>query len=237
MAKRSAHGLGSSHADAGDAGPKEPSAEVLVVYQPRGEEQGDVWHPAYGTMDLPDGWAFLPRGDAFLTRHVKKGVHWVLKGRRNRKGGYTPVLGVYAPEAAIEAAIAAASDTEQKRRRQRRSSIEQRVRAEERYRLEFEKACREFLHFTPEYQRLAEEIARGVSEWACQVGSGRVARTSKLAIPQKVELAVRAYIRHRDTRYESKLPPFFAEDEEEYRFVKAQAHDEVDRFLASHRCG
>lgn len=219
-----------------DTGSSEPAKQILVIYRSRPEEEGDFWTPQYGNVCIPDGWEFLPRGNAFVTRQVKKGPHWVLKGRYNRRGGYTPVKGIYAPSSAIEAARAAAAATEARREKIRQKSRIRREKADEKYHQEFEKACLQFLDFTPIHSDLAQEIAGGTTAWACEKHSGRVGRTDQISLMDKVTLAVRAYIRHRYTDYESSLPDFsdyFAD--EAYREVKADAHYDVDRFLEEHR--
>ncbi len=50
----------------------------LAVYDTRSDDDGDVWSPEWGALIIPAGWDFLPRGDAFVTRQVKQGPHWVL---------------------------------------------------------------------------------------------------------------------------------------------------------------
>jgi len=87
----------------------------LVVYRARDGEEGELWATDFGNLRVPEGWEFLPRGDPFITRHAKKGPHWVLMGNYNKKGGYRPVIGVFAPTAAIEAARAAAEATKDRR--------------------------------------------------------------------------------------------------------------------------
>lgn len=169
--------------------------QVLVVYHAPPGEEGDCWTPVHGTVDIPDGWEFLHRGNAFITRRVKQGPHWVLKGKYNRRGGYTPVIGVFAPSSTIEAAQAASVATAAKRRDQRKRSQVLRDRANEKYKEEFRKACLKFLRFATRYSNLAEEIAGETAAWACEKHSGRVGRTSLKSMEEKVALAVRAYIR------------------------------------------
>lgn len=48
------------------------------------------WNPERGNLTVPGGWGFVPAGDAFVTREVKKGPHWVLVKRRK---GYAATLG------------------------------------------------------------------------------------------------------------------------------------------------
>lgn len=99
-------------------------------------------------------------------------------------------------------------------------------------------ACLHFLNFSPAHLDLAQQIAANTTAWACQKLSGRVGRTSRLSLEEKAALAVRAYIRHRYTDYESNLPipdDYFAD--EAYWEVRAFAHEEVDQFLEVHRAG
>jgi len=219
-----------------DTDSSDPAEQVLVIYRSRDNEDGNFWTPQYGSVNVPEGWEFLPRGNTFITRQVKKGPHWILKGRYNRKGGYRPVKGVYAPFSAIKAARTAAAASEAGRRKARQKSQIYREKADRKYHQQFEKACLEFLDFAPAYSDLAGEIAAGTTAWACEKHSGRVGRTNQKNLMDKVTLAVRAYIRHRYTDYESDLPAFtdyFAD--EAHRQAKADAHYEVDRFLEAHR--
>jgi hypothetical protein len=78
----------------------DPTAEHLEVY----DTKSGLWHPELGELTQPDGWSFLPAGDAFLTRRVKAaGEYWVLfrpKGRREHRRQ----LGLLAPADAIASA-------------------------------------------------------------------------------------------------------------------------------------
>lgn len=206
--------------------------QCLTVYKPRPGEAGDLWTPTFGPVEVPPGWEFLPRGDAFITRQVKKGPHWTLMGRFNKGGRYTPVLGVYAPAEAIATARASAKQTEEKRAPAREKSRARRDKAEEQYRAEFEQACLRFLGFAPEHEELARSIARHATERACEKHSGRVGRTSRLSLDTKAELAVRAGIRHLHTNYEEHLSEHLTE--EDYYEVKGDAQADVDRFLQQH---
>jgi hypothetical protein len=228
-----ADGITSHGDDQAAVSPAELAGRYLTVYRPRPREAGELWTPIFGPVEVPHGWEFLPCGDAYVTRQVKQGPHWVLKGRFNRRGGYTPVLGAYAPTEAIAAARVRAQQTEEQRAPIRERSRTRRDQAEERYRAEFAEACLRFLDFAPEHQELACSIARRATEQACEKHSGRVGRTSRLELDQKAELAVRACIRHAHTDYEEylvgKLP------EMAYREVKDDAQAAVDHFLYQHR--
>ena len=59
----------------------ELAKKVLIIHRPRPGEPGDFWTSGYGVVSIPDGWEFLPRGNTYITREVKKGPHWILMGR------------------------------------------------------------------------------------------------------------------------------------------------------------
>jgi len=223
-----------------DALPNSQALSVLgageqVGYSPRDGEEGDVWLPGRGVGKIPEDWDFLPAGDACITRRVKKGPHIELCGRYNRRGRYTPTLGVFAPRAAIEAARAAAKATEAGRLDRRKSAARRRVKAESAYQHDFERACLRFLDFAPEHHELAEQIAAETTRHACEKYSGRVGRTSKLDLQSKAELAVRAHIRHQYTDYHSRLLVWKNPIDDDYREAKANANEKVDNFLEQHR--
>lgn len=220
-----------------------------MARQPAVEDRGlPVWHakegegywtPERGNVSVPDGWVFVPSGDAFVTREVKRGPHWVLLKRRT---GYTATLGVFCPEASLTAAARRRDETAESRARQRMAGKASRERAETRYRAKLEKAIVDFLGFRPPYEGLALEIARGAAAQATPVGSGRVGRTRTRSLSQRAELAARAYLRHKYTDYEKhldrhSLPPWdeVGEDDSRYREIKADAQRKVDRFLEEHR--
>jgi hypothetical protein len=209
----------------------------LPVWHAR--EGGGYWNPEHGDIAVPDGWVFVPGGDAFVTREVKKGPHWVLLKRRK---GYTATLGVFCPEENLDVAEKRREETAASRARQRAVGRTSRERSEERYRAEMERAILDFLAFRPEHAALAEAIARGAVTQATPVGSGRVGRTRKLSLSERAELAARAYVRHRHTNYEARLEKIreglgfdIDPDDPLYREVKAEAHRDVDDFLECHR--
>jgi hypothetical protein len=215
-----------------------PTEKVLILRQLRGGEEGDFWTPDYGPVYIPDGWEFLPRGDAFVTRQVKKGPHWILICQYNSRHRFTRVKGVYAPRASIEAAKKAAIGTEVKREQQRQKSQLRREKVEEDYQNRFEQACFQFLNFDPSHADLAKKIAVGATAWACEKYSGRVGRTSLVDLADKAELAVRAYLRHNYTDYEENIPNYRGElGVDEYLQARAKAHLDVDRFMEKHRSG
>ena len=211
------------------------AALQLDVYDTR---QG-WWNPEHGDVDIPDGWEYLPTGDALLTRTVKAaGVYWLSWAPRRRNRPHRRLQGLWAPAAAIRAAEERARQTAAKRAATRAQSERSRARHEQRYQVELREAILGFLNFSPAYAGLAEQIAEDTAAHAAVVGSGRVGRTQLLSLEQKAELAARAHIRHRYTSYHHELDqiPFDAWDEDDiYREVKGAAHHAVDDFLDEHR--
>jgi hypothetical protein len=218
------------------------SRQHLEVY----DTKAGLWHPELGELTQPDGWDFLPAGDAFLTRRVKAaGAYWVLfrpKGRREHRRQ----LGLLAPVDAIATAQAAADATAARRAIERQASARQRDKSEAVYRAEFEDAVIQWLRFAPAHAALASEIAQGAADRAVEVGSGRVGRTGTLSLQDRAALAARAYIRHRYTDYEDQLLALEIIDLDdemdvdslevgEYRAIKQTAQRDVDAFLERHR--
>ncbi|MGB8386159.1 MAG: DUF2293 domain-containing protein [Dermatophilaceae bacterium] len=210
----------------------------LDVYDTR----SGLWNPEHGHIAIPDGWDFLPSGDAFLTRQVSAaGTYWVAWKPRGRGRGHRRRIGLWAPTAAIDAARAAAEQTEAVRAVNRRAGVRQRERREDRDRSELRGAIITYLDFADEHARLAGQIAAAAAARASEVGSGRVGRTSTLTLAEKAELAARAHIRHHHTDYEDELASAHLEaygplaDDERYLDVRANAHAAVEEFLAAHR--
>lgn len=209
--------------------------EILRVYAPRAESES-WWCRQYGNIEIPEGWEFLPPGDAFVTRQVRlMGPHWVA---RKPAKGYTKTLGTWAPKNHIETAYKLAEDTKASREHKRAISRAQREKQEAKYREQFEEAVYDYLNFAPEHEKLARKIAKEVAEHATQIGSERVGRTRKLALVKKATLAARAHIRHNYTQYEEQLRDFgfpLNPSDYLYRETKSEANEAVDKFLDNHR--
>lgn len=218
----------------------EAESKNLEVFKARENEPGDVFERRLGHLKIPEGWQFLPRGDVYLTRTVKKlGPTWVLL-KFNSRRRVMQACGLYAPKLNIEKANAMAEETCERRASQRVAGAKARARKEENYREGFKKAVREFLNFAPQHAELAMKIASNVAEHACVVGSGRVARTQKIDLLEKVRLATIAYIRHQHTNYENRLNYIqYRQDgiltDDEYQLTKQAAFDEAQDFLNRHR--
>ncbi len=197
------------------------------------------WNPEHGDVEIPDGWEFLPTGDAFLTRTVKaSGAYWLCWRPRGRNHPHRRLQGLWAPATAIRAEQERAKQTAAKRAATRSQSERARARQEQRYQAELREAILDFLDFSPTHAGLAEQIAMETAAHAALVGSGRVGRTRLLSLEQKAALAARAHILHRYTSYHDELDKiaFEAWDEDGvYREVKGEAHHAVDKFLEEHR--
>jgi hypothetical protein len=205
-----------------------------------------LWNPDHGELEAPDGWEFLPSGDAFLTRRVKaSGAFWVVYRPRGRNRPHRRLLGLWAPADTIAAAREAAAATGERRARARESGAAYRARVEEVYAEQLHVAIVGFLAFAPRHRALADEIAADAARRAAEVGSGRVGRTRTLTLEERAELAARACIRHRYTDYEKRLRhaheeaflggELFALDDRDYYLIKESAQLQVDEFIERHR--
>jgi hypothetical protein len=229
------------------------SAQQLDVYVSRDVVDG-WWSPEHGELAVPDGWALLPTGQAYVTRTVKTaGVFWLAWAPRSRSRQHRRLLGLLAPEATISSAQQAAADTEAARVRRRESGARSRQRQEVRYQDDLTRAVIDFLAFAPEHEQLAESIAHAAAGRAAVVGSGRVGRTRVLPLEERAD-----YERHLDALTMPGLgDPMDSDstdgdvsvdvsvdhvdligrrqDDDRYRAVKADAHQAVDAFLLAHR--
>ena len=173
--------------------------------------------------------AFLPSGDAALTRRTKKisrltavVVRWSRSRKRYERQG------ILAEAEAIESAEQEClSDAELRARRQERDKVRQ---ADEDARLqaEFAGAIRELFPYCPAGR--AESIARHAATRA----SGRIGRTAagRALDPDAVRLAVVASVRHIDTNYDKLLMSAV-----ERETARRQVHQRVEDVLSNWRDG
>lgn len=198
------------------------------------------WTKEYGVVELPKDWQFLPSGDNFLTRSVRKlGPYWI-EMKKVKSYGHSIAIGTWAPKQSILKAQQLAEETKEARAEKRKKGRVYRERKEEKYKQTLKEAIVRYLNFAPEYKNLAEKIAAGASSTAAEKGSGRVGRTSLLSLEKKAELAANAYIRHRHTTYEEQLvqqtdEEYFPMDNYLYLGIKASARLEVEEFIEKHR--
>ena len=165
---------------------------------------GGVLIDANGKTVLPpEDWAFLPAGDAGLTRKVTAASrYWRVQARMGRR---TISKGIWAPASIIADArrqVEAQRVTEAYRKKQL-GDRQRRERKQAEYTEEFCRAVRAYLAFAPHHAELEQALAMAVTRHAVPVGSGTVARTALIPIEERAAKAVIAWMRHRTTAYES----------------------------------
>jgi hypothetical protein len=185
-------------------------------------------------LQVPEGWELLPPGDAAWTRRVKAGGPvWVVSELRGRKRFSR---GVWAPAARIEQVRAQLEVERQDPAWQKRLERGRSRRAAEqvRYVADFTEAVRVFLAFSSPYVELGEQVARAIAEHATPVGSGTVARTSRIGVSQRAEAATIAWLRHQTTAYDTMRIP---RQKGMRRMVRRMLAERSRELLAAYRRG
>lgn len=182
----------------------------------------------------PEGWAFLPAGDAGLTRKVTaKKQYWKVVFRKGRR---VMSKGVWAPCDIIEKAkadVAAVRSTDQYKKKLE-AGRKYRAKKEEEYVADFFAAVKKSLSFHVRFREMEEALARAVTEHAIPVGSGTVARTAMIPIEERASRAVIAWMRHQTTAYDNMHIPRVKGMRRETRRLLAQRSSEL---LARYRRG
>lgn len=156
---------------------------------------------------IPESWDLLPPGDGPLTKLVKsKGPCWqvqIKKGRRTiSKGIWTAADNIRTAQEEI--AEKRSAPGYQDRRKKEHLRKEQK---HQQYVHSFCNHVMQFLSFHPRYEQLGKRVAEAVTELATPVGSGTVARTTRIPIEARAKSAVVAWLRHQTTSYDSmKIP-------------------------------
>lgn len=182
----------------------------------------------------PEGWAFLPAGDAGITKKVTaKGVFWrvqVQMGRRTiSKGIWAPAETIAMAKQEVEAIRS--TDAYQKKLD---SDRQRRGKKQAEYEKEFCLGVRAFLAFAPQHQELEKEMAEAITNHAVPVGSGTVARTAMIPVEERAAKAVIAWMRHQTTAYESMRIPREKGKRREVRRMLARRSVEL---LRTYRAG
>ncbi len=168
-----------------------------------GTEPNTVKKSSGEVLAVPVGWELLPPGDALLTRRVKAaGDHWVVQEKKGRK---IFSRGVWAPAVTIgklRIECDAERSTENYAKRQV-AGAKRRERVQAEYVEDFEGAVLSYLAFHESHRAVAQQMARAITLHATPVGSGTVARTTRIPIEQRAEAAVIAWMRHQTTAYDS----------------------------------
>jgi hypothetical protein len=150
----------------------------------------------------PNNWAFLPAGDAGLTRKVtSKGIYWRVQKKKGRR---TFSKGIWAP---AEIIANAKTEVEKERltdayQKKQKYAALRRDKKQSEYQAEFCRAVEAFLRFHDIYKSTEKIIARAVTSHAVPIGSGTVARTSLIPIEERASRAVMAWMRHNTTAYD-----------------------------------
>jgi hypothetical protein len=151
----------------------------------------------------PKGWAFLPAGDAGITRKVTaKGEYWRVQYKKGRR---TISKGIWAPETTIQQAKQTVTDvraTDEYKKKQV-YAIKRREKKQEEYDAAFCKAVEGYLNFHGRYKTMEQKLAKAVTEHAIPVGSGTVARTQLTPIEERAARTVIAWMRHKTTAYDN----------------------------------
>jgi len=204
----------------------ERSRDLLVGPAPDRPKTADG-----AVLQVPEGWALLPPGDAALTRRVKQaGPSWAVKEKRGRK---MFSRGVWAPAEIIEriGAELASERSDPKYTRRLEADRARRAKQQEAYALEFEAAVLAFLRFAPRYEDLARVVASAIADHAVPVGSGTVARTERIPVERRAEAATIAWLRHQSTAYDSmKIPRVKGMRREVRRLLAQRSRELLDRY-------
>lgn len=182
----------------------------------------------------PEGWVFLPAGDAGVTRKVTaKGEYWRVQVKKGRR---TISKGVWAPEATIKQAheiVAAVRLTDEYQKKRQADSI-RREKKQDEYSVEFRKAVEYYLSFHNRYKLMEQKMALAITNHAIPVGSGTVARTQMIPVEERAAHAVIAWMRHQTTAYD-KLK--IARIKGERRAVRKMLAQQSLALLAAYREG
>jgi hypothetical protein len=199
-----------------------------------GRDTRSVLTESGATLIPPEHWQLLLPGDAALTRRVKEmGPVWLVQVKMRRR---LISKGIWADAGHI---AQARLELEEKRAtpeyaRKRGTDLARRQRLHEAYVEEFYQATLGFLDFPARHRLLAEKLARRVTEHATPVGSGTVARTERIPMPERVRAAVIAWMRHQTTAYDSLK---IARVRGRRREVRRQLAERSAEILALYRSG
>lgn len=150
----------------------------------------------------PAGWELLPPGDGALTKLVKaKGPSWLVQVKVGRR---LISRGIWANGADIAAAVEEirAKRTAPGYALQRDKQQAAKEKKQQAYVEAFFQEVLKFLNFHPRFADLAENFADKVTTLATPVGSGTVARTERIPLPDRARAAVIAWLRHQVTSYD-----------------------------------
>ena len=168
-----------------------------------GPTEGTLHSGAGEKLIPPDGWAFLPAGDAVITKRVKlKSPVWVVQVKYRRrmisKGIWAPAENILAAKQEVAAKRATPAYA-----KERKCELARRQAKQEAYTQEFNDQIIKFLNFHSRYEKEAQHLGKIITSHATPVGSGTVARTQRIPIDKRAQAAVIAWMRHKTTVYDS----------------------------------
>jgi len=196
--------------------------------------RGELIGPNGETLKPPSDWAFLPAGDAGITRKVtSKGAYWRVEIKKGRR---TISLGIWAPATTIEQAqrdVQQIRLTDEYKKKQTYASG-RREKKQTEYEADFCSAIECFLNFHSSHKDVEKKLAKAVTVHAIPVGSGTVARTQLIPIEERAAHAVIAWMRHQTTAYDNLK---IARVKGERRAVRRSLAQQSVELLASYREG
>lgn len=202
----------------------------IVSPGPNGSLIGEYGEP----VKPPKTWAFLPAGDAGITRKVtSKGEYWRVQYKKGRR---TISKGIWAPRATIQQAQEAVVEvraTDEYKKKQV-YALKRREKKQEEYDAAFCKAVENYLDFHEHYKNIEYKLAKAVTIHAIPVGSGTVARTQMIPIEERAARAVIAWMRHKTTAYDNLK---IANRKGERRAVRRELAQQSVNILSAYRKG
>lgn len=202
----------------------------IVTLAANGRLLDENGHP----VTPPEGWAFLPAGDAGVTRKVSSaGVFWRVQVKMGRR---IISKGLWAPKNTIELVVLQMQSTRQTELYQKKveAAKRRREKIQTEYVDDFCNQVERFLNFHPIYKDMGAKMAKLVSLHATPVGSGTVARTATISIEERASRAVIAWMRHQTTAYDQ-MP--IARIKGERRRVRRMLAQRSVELLESYRKG
>jgi len=173
--------------------------------------------------DPPEGYAFLPAGDAGMTRRAKQMSEIVLIAREWR-GGYPRITGIWSPADVLKAAKEIQQASAERRQKDR----------ERRQNRDFNKARKEIRLQFPSIPAFDLEA---VVRRAFTIGNGTVGRAGALDLSEQCRMAVVAHVRHTHTAYDRLMSQgrpdrsmYF--DYEDYMWAKDEHRSECRRAVS-----
>lgn len=205
--------------------------QILIVQQ---NSKGELIGPDGKVLTVPEGWSFLPAGDAGVTRKVTaRGEYWRVEYRKGRR---TFSAGIWAPTNTIQQAqqeVQEVRATDQYRKKQNQAA-DRREKLQAAYETEFCSTVEDFLAFHPVHKELEKKLAIAVTTHAVPVGSGTVARTQMIPVEERAARAVIAWMRHQTTAYDNLK---IARVKGERRTVRRMLAQQSVELLANYREG